>query len=219
MVSPDPLVSVLIPTRNRPDLVRACIDALMMQAGPPFEVLVLDQSEGDATAEVVRRRGDGEGRLRHVPVAGVGRSRGLNAGIPLARGPWIVMMDDDCVAQPGWLESLAAEIGEASPREAIVGRVLPGPVEPGRAAPPSTLEDPRPRDFAGRVDRDLVYPNFAVPRAAFAELGAFDVRMGVGTAIPGGEDNDFGYRLLRGGWRILYRPRPAVVHQDRKSVV
>ena len=36
--------------------------------------------------------------------------------------------------------------------------------------------------------------------------------MGVGTPLPGGEDNDFGYRLLRAGWRILYRPAPTVVH-------
>ena len=94
----------------------------------------------------------------------------------------------------------------------MVGRVLPGPVEPGLAPPPATIEDPEPRDYSGRVPRDLVYPNFAVPKRAFAELGLFDVRMGVGTDLPGGEDNDFGYRLLRAGWRILYRPGPTVVH-------
>jgi GT2 family glycosyltransferase len=80
------------------------------------------------------------------------------------------------------------------------------------AVPPATIEETVSADYAGRIDRDFVYPNFAIPREAFRELGDFDERMGVGTPLPGGEDNDFGYRLLRAGWRILYRPGPTVVH-------
>ena len=86
-----------------------------------------------------------------------------------------------------------------------MGRVLAGPVEHGLAPPPATIDEPDAREYRGRVDRDLVYPNFAVPREAFAEIGTFDEGLGVGTTVPGGEDNDFGYRLLRAGWSI---PRP-----------
>jgi glycosyltransferase involved in cell wall biosynthesis len=208
-----PFFSVLIPTRNRPELIGGCLRAVLAQDHPSVEILVLDQSDTDATYQAVREAAGGSPLVRHVGVSGRGRSRALNGGIPDATGIWIVMIDDDCEATPGWLDALEREARAAGPRAAVVGRVLPGPVEPGLAPPPATIEDPEPKDYAGRIPRDLVYPNFAVPREAFAELGLFDVRMGVGTELPGGEDNDFGYRLLRAGWRILYRPEPAVIHR------
>jgi glycosyltransferase involved in cell wall biosynthesis len=205
-------LSVLVPTRGRPDLAGACVRALLAQNHPSFEVVVCDQSQDGATARALQQADDGSGRLRRVAVEGVGRSRALNAGLPHTRGAWVVLTDDDCTPEPGWLSALDATCAAAGPRAAVLGPVRPGPVAPGMAVPPATLDDPEPVDHAGRLDRDLIYPNVAVPREAFAALGGFDERMSVGTPLPGGEDNDFGYRLLRAGWRILYRPGPGVVH-------
>jgi glycosyltransferase involved in cell wall biosynthesis len=207
-----PFFSILVPTRDRPDLAATCVRSILAQGDHDFELLVLDQSDGSATGEAVRAVAGDSGRTRHVRVSGRGRSRSLNAGIEEARGKWVVMTDDDCEAEPGWLDGLTTEARAAGPRDAIVGRVVPGPVEPGKSLPPATIEDLDPAVYTGRVDRDLVYPNFAVPRSVFDVIGRFDVRMGVGTSLPGGEDNDFGYRLLRAGWRIIYRPGPTVVH-------
>lgn len=208
-----PLFTVLVPTRNRPDLAAACVAGVLAMEHPSFELVLCDQSDGDATRKAAEEASGSDSRVRVVPVDGLGRSRALNGGVPHARGRWIVMIDDDCEPVPGWLGALEREAEAAPPRSAIVGRVLAGPVEPGLAPPPATIEEPDPRDYRGRVDRDLVYPNFALPREAFDEIGAFDVRLGVGTSIPGGEDNDFGYRLLRAGWTIRYRPEPAVIHR------
>ncbi len=208
-----PLFTVLVPTRNRPDLAANCVAAVLATEHPSFELVLCDQSDGDATREAARRASRGDPRVRVVAVEGLGRSRALNGGVPCARGRWIVMIDDDCEPVSDWLGALAREAEAAPRRSAIVGRVLAGPVEPGLAPPPATIEEPDPRDYRGRVDRDLVYPNFAVPREAFDEIGLFDVRLGVGTSIPGGEDNDFGYRLLRAGWTIRYRPQPTVIHR------
>lgn len=205
-------LTVLVPTRGRPDLASACVRSILAQDHPSFELVLSDQSEDEATREATSFA-DGDPRFRPVRASGRGRSRALNAGLHHVRGEWVVMTDDDCEPAPGWLHDLDREFEAAGPRAAVVGRVLPGPVEAGRALPPATIEDPEPRDYRGRVDRDLVYPNFAVPRSAFDEIGRFDVRLGVGTSIPGGEDNDFGYRLLRAGWTILYRPRPTVFHR------
>jgi glycosyltransferase involved in cell wall biosynthesis len=207
-----PFFSILIPTRNRPELAAGCVRAVLAQDHDRFEVLLLDQSDGEATREAARSAASGSPHFQYVKVAGVGRSRGLNAGIPLARGDWLVFTDDDCEPDRGWLHALEQEVLRAGPREAIVGRVRPGPVGPGMAPPPAILDRAEAADYEGRIGIDLVYPNFAAPRAAFAEIGAYDVRMGVGTPLPGGEDNDLGYRLLRAGWRILYRPGPGVTH-------
>ncbi len=207
-----PRLTVLVPTRGRPDLAGACARALLALRHPSFEIVVCDQSPDGGTAQALRAADDGSGRLRRIPVDGVGRSRALNAGLPHSRGDWIVFTDDDCTPEPGWLEAVEAACAEAGASGAVLGPVHPGPVSPGMAIPPATFEAEEPADYAGRIDRDLIYPNVAVPRRAFAQLGGFDERMSVGTPLPGGEDNDFGYRLLRAGFRILYRPGPGVVH-------
>ena len=207
-----PFFSVVVPSRNRADLAGDCVRAVLAQDHPSFEILLCDQSDDDAARHAAERADDGSGRLHWLRAPGRGRSRALNAGIPRARGAWLVLIDDDCLPPRDWLHRLQDEIQRAGPRDVIIGRVVSGPVGPGMAPPPAILDEPHAVDYTGRVARDLIYPNFAMPRAAVTELGLFDERMGVGTPLPGGEDNDFGYRLLRAGWRILYRPTPVVVH-------
>lgn len=219
MVSAAPLLSILVPTRNRAPLAAECVGTVLAQRdAPPFELILADQSDGTHTRDAVLAAAAGDPRFRHVVVDGRGRSRALNAALPHARGAWIVMTDDDCLPSSSWLRDLGRAAEAAPPRSIVVGRVVPGPAAPGRGDPPAILDLPAPRTIAGRVDRDWIYPNVAVPRALFDEIGAFDERLGVGTPIPGGEDNDLGYRLLRAGWTIVYRPEPLVAHAAWRSV-
>lgn len=207
----NPFFSVLIPTRNRPELLERCLVAVASQEHASTEVLVLDQSEGEASRRVVETVAASAPGIAYHRSARTGKSKALNDALPATRGDWVVLTDDDCVASAGWLRDLEREARAAGPRAVVVGRVVPGPVEPGKAYPPATLEDSEPAEYAGRICRDLVYPNFAMPRAVHEEVGPFDERLGPGTPFPS-EDNDFGYRLLRAGWSILYRPSPTVAH-------
>ena len=210
--------TVLVPTRGRPDLAAACVTAILAQDHPSFELVLVDQSDDVRTRDAVRGAAAGDPRLVLLEDPLRGKSRAVNRGVAAARGAWVVLTDDDCEPLPGWLRALEEEVLRAPPRTAVVGRVLPGPVEEGKADPPSTLDEPDPRDYRGRVDRDLFFPNAAVPREAFREVGGFDVRLGPGTDIPGAEDNDFAYRLLRAGYRVAYRPGPAVLHRAWRTL-
>jgi GT2 family glycosyltransferase len=219
MVTAAPVISVIVPTRNRPDLAVACVRSILAQEGDPaFELILADQSDEPGTSEGARKAAGNDSRLTILRVDGVGRSRALNAGIDAARGAWIAVLDDDCRPRPGWLAALRAEIESAGDRAVVVGRVVPGAAAPGRGEPPAILDEPDPREVRGRVDRDWIHPNLAFPRGAIKAIGLYDERLGVGTRLPGGEDNDWGYRLLRAGWRILYRPSPVVEHEAWRSV-
>jgi glycosyltransferase involved in cell wall biosynthesis len=219
MVSEAPFFSILVPTRNRAALAAACVRAVLAQReAPSFELILADQSDGHDTREAVDAAAAGDARFLRVGVDGRGRSRALNTALPHARGAWIVMTDDDCLPSPSWLRDLGRAAEAAPARSIVVGRVVPGPAEPGRGDPPAILDLPAPRTIVGRVDRDWIYPNVAVPRGLLDEIGGFDERLGVGTPIPGGEDNDLGYRLLRAGWAIVYRPEPLVEHAAWRSV-
>jgi GT2 family glycosyltransferase len=195
--------------------VAACVRAILAQESPPpFEVVVADQSDDEATVGAVGV----DDRVRSVRVSGRGRSRALNAGIRDARAPWIVVTDDDCRPAPDWLASIARAIEGLPARSVLVGRVIAGPKGPGAADPPAVLDRADAFDVSECGFEDWIYPNLAFPHAALDAIGGYDERLGVGTRIPGGEDNDWGYRLLRAGWTIAYRPGPVVVHEAWRSL-
>ncbi len=96
----------------------------------------------------------------------------------------------------------------------VTGRAVGGQPESPGAFAPSLHLDPRPTVYRGRPGRDVLLPmNMALFRTAFAEVGGFDERLGVGTRFPSSEDNDFGFRLLEAGFDIVYDPDVVVVHR------
>src|SRR5690349_14566696 len=104
-----PQVSIILPTRDRPEQLSAAIQAILGGRFEPFEVLVVDQSRSPATARLVRRIAQVDDRVRFVPDGGaVGSSRARNVGITASRGELLVFTDDDCVASPYWLEELVS---------------------------------------------------------------------------------------------------------------
>ena len=85
--------SILIATRNRPDLLRECLESLVRCGLEDAEVLVLDQSRDGQSEALVRELGGD--RLRYTRLPLPGKSRALNAGIAMARGSRIALTDDD----------------------------------------------------------------------------------------------------------------------------
>ena len=211
--------TVLIATRDRPPLLRECLDSLAACDLGGAEVLILDQSGGTESAGIVRAAAAGGAPFRHVPLDTRGKSKSLNAGIAMARGDVIMVTDDDCVVAPGWLHAFhdVFENEGGDGRVLVTGRVLPGRHAPDGTPPPSCIEEPRPSDYSGRPGREVMYQNWAVPRRAFEEVGPFDERLGPGAPLRNAEDNDMAYRLLRAGYRILYRPQVVVWHNGWRS--
>jgi GT2 family glycosyltransferase len=204
--------SILVATRNRPELLRECLESLVRCGLEDAEVLVLDQS-GDGQSEALVRE-LGVDRLRYTRLPLPGKSRALNAGIAMARGARIALTDDDCEVAEDWLKAMDRAFKEAGEdrRVVICGRVLPGRHAPDGQPPPSCVTDPEPRRYSGRVGRDVVYQNWAVRRAVFDEVGGFDERLGPGGVLRNAEDNDMAYRWLRAGYEVLYRPEIVVRH-------
>jgi glycosyltransferase involved in cell wall biosynthesis len=94
-----PEVSVVIPTRNRRDVLRTTLRCALAQRDVDLEVIVVDDASADGTAEEVRARGDP--RVRVVSEhsrAGVSAAR--NRGIEEATGRWVAFLDDDDLWSP-----------------------------------------------------------------------------------------------------------------------
>jgi GT2 family glycosyltransferase len=194
-------VSVVVATIGRPALLRQCLESLAGCRRRADEILVIDQSGGDDTREVVSSF-TGAG-ARHVPLHVRNKPLALNTGLNQARHDIVVMTDDDCTVATSWIEAAWAHMA-ANPDAILTGRVLPS----GEAlAVPSTIDEAKPRDYTGTFEYGALYAgNMACNRSLVLGLGGFDTR------FPVAEDNDLCYRWLRAGGRLRYEPDLVVCH-------
>jgi glycosyltransferase involved in cell wall biosynthesis len=185
-----PPISVVVPTRDRPQLLQRCLAALEKQT-VPVEIVVVEDSEG---------RGPAWAR---------------NRGARQAQGRVVCFTDDDCAPFPGWAEALAKPIldGEATATagptlmgegataadhawEAIVGFLQEQAAKPGTASP----------GFAATA-------NLACPRELLEQL-PFDESF----PAAAGEDRDWAARATESGAAPLFVPGAPVVHQPGLTV-
>jgi glycosyltransferase involved in cell wall biosynthesis len=104
-----PMVSIVIPTRNRCDILRRCLDALVRQTYPNFEIVVVNDASSDGTPVFLKEFAD-----RHVHLAfrairnerHLGANPSRNRGIHAAKGVFVAFLDNDCIAEPEWLDRL-----------------------------------------------------------------------------------------------------------------
>jgi glycosyltransferase involved in cell wall biosynthesis len=116
----NPIASVVIPTRNRPQEVERCLDALSKQTQPSgsFEVIVVDDGSEPALA-IDPQRWAAKFELKLIHQKNTGPAGARNRGVAEARGEFLAFTDDDCLPTPTWLEKLVAAL-RANP-EAMVG--------------------------------------------------------------------------------------------------
>ena len=204
-----PLISVIIPTYNRPRQLAMCLRALegAEGAGKQFEVIVVDDGgsvpvrsaidELALTLDVtlVRRDNGGPGAAR-------------NTGARQARGQCLVFLDDDCLPEPGWLGALVARL-ERGKLEAVAGKTVNGCPENLYDCASHLLSyhhydrytnEPSAVQFLGTN-------NLAMRADLFRAAGGFrpDLKQGY-------EDREFCDRWLSLGYRLTYAPEAVVRH-------
>jgi GT2 family glycosyltransferase len=201
-------ISVVVPSHDRPQRLRALLDALAAQslrAGRWEAVVVHDDGPGP-TEDLLRDHPlAAAGVLRHRSVApGTGSAaRMRNVGWRAAGGRLIAFTDDDCRPHLDWLERLLA----ATARDAgaiVQGRTRPDPAEAALlagASRASTRDVAPPSPFGETC-------NVAYPRALLAALDGFHE----GFALPFGEDMDLLLRARRAGAVLRAAPDAVVDH-------
>jgi glycosyltransferase involved in cell wall biosynthesis len=215
-------LSVVLPTRNRAETLRAALEAMARQALPEgcaAEVLVVDNGSTDHTARIVAAlQPTFPLPLRLVAEPRPGKPYALNAGIRQARGEWLVFTDDDVIAEPGWLAAIWRGVRE-TPAQALAGRVVPHWTD-GR---PAWLTDKLLERLGalGLFDfgpqRLTLHPaareywwvgsNIALRRDLLERVGGFDVRR------LRGQDTDLYARCAAAGATIVYEPAATVAHR------
>jgi len=163
-----PLVSIVLPTRNRAACLGEAIDSVLAQSYPHWELLVVDDGSEDDTATVLARYGDA--RLRSFRIAYAGSAAARNHALKQARGELIAYLDSDNTWFPGFLAGAVAAFA-ADPTLELAYGVLASEVHaPGALTIIAPAFD---RDFletANYIDTNVVVHR----RALYDSLGGFD---------------------------------------------
>jgi hypothetical protein len=103
-----PLVSVILPTHNRSNLLRRAVDSVCAQIYPQWEIVIVDDGSTDDTPVVVEQlhKRLGEDHLRILRIAHSGVCAARNHGLAEARGELIAYLDDDNFMHPLWLKAV-----------------------------------------------------------------------------------------------------------------
>jgi cellulose synthase/poly-beta-1,6-N-acetylglucosamine synthase-like glycosyltransferase len=221
MRSDGPLISVVVPTYRRPDLLERCLRALLAQDLPPscFEVIVADDAGCQETrcqistlAAATRERGI---CLRYVCPTGMrGPAAARNAGWRAARGHIIAFTDDDCIPAPDWLRRGLAAFGPigAGGRSPVGVACVDGAW--GRIVVPlPAVPTDYQRNAAQLAHAELVTANCFYRREALAAVGGFDERF----ALAWREDSDLHFRLMARGARLVAAQDALVTHPVRPA--
>jgi glycosyltransferase involved in cell wall biosynthesis len=199
---PEPLVSVVVPTHNRPARLARLLASLCTQSLDPgqFEVIVVDDGSKQTVGASLSSDALALRYVRHDSARGPAAAR--NTGWRLARAPLVAFTDDDCVADPQWLRAALAASAAA----------------PGSFVQGMTLPDPSEGDNEGLCTRTVrvveLGPHYETcnvlyPRAVLESLGGFDERFG---PRPTAEDTDLAWRALRAGHGAVFAPDALVHH-------
>ena len=204
-------LDIVVPCYERPELLDACLGSLRRTAPDARVIVVDDASPSPRVGEVARAHGATV--VRHETNLGPAAAR--NTGLREARSAFVVFVDADCMATPGWLPILSAHfddprVAAVAPR--IMARSSRRSLLARYEAVRSSLDmGPRP---------ELVKPGAPLgflPSAALAvrvtalEPDPFDERLRVG------EDVDLVWRLVDAGALVRYEPRAVVTHEIRPA--
>lgn len=197
-------VSVIVPTRNRPQDLRRCLEALAAQdfTAAGYEVIVCDDGSDEDVRSVVEEVKSEGLNLRYVRQPPRGPAAARNLGIREARGRVVAMTDSDTLPDRVWLRKLYEALAAHPDAVAVEGKVYAnneGEFDPLGEGP---------TNFTGGV---YLTCNCAYRREALLRVGGFDETF----PYPAYEDTDLAASALELG-RIVWQPEAIVLHPQRR---
>ena len=231
-----PMVSVVIPTRDRPERAAEAVASVLQCDYPPdrFELILVDNRPDpgeDSAGATAGSLADDRVRVLHEPISGGANAR--NTGLANARGEIVAFTDDDVVADRDWLMTIARGFDGEPNVGAVSGLVMPLEME----TPAQVWFEGYAR-FSGRFERhaydlgpnrpldDPLFPfdigvlgtgaNMAFRTEALRAAGGLDPAFNT-KALPNGTDVEALLRVMLRGWTVVHDPGAIVQHAHQRE--
>jgi glycosyltransferase involved in cell wall biosynthesis len=199
-----PEISVVIPTRNRSDLLPRAVTSVLAQEVPSLEIIVVDDASTDDTPDVLAQFGD---RVRVVRLdRNVERGAARNIGARQARSDLLAFLDSDDEWLPGKLSRQLAVAGREVTSVTGINIIdeRGATLQTGRVAPENA------QHWIFRRNRFFGSPSSLVlPRSVFDEVGGFPQQW----SVQGSEDWVFLARIVRAGHPVVVVREPLVQYR------
>lgn len=203
-------VSVVICTRYRADQLRDCLEAISRLDPGPTEILVVDNTSGDAATRAAALDFGARYTIESVP----GLSRARNRGLAESSADFVAYIDDDARPHPQWLEFLLAPFADPSVA-AVTGKVQ----TPDFGLSKNTdtvarfLNNKNPQWFEIATFGGLgLGSNMVLRKPACGPRKIFDERLGRGAPFQIAEENYAFASLISRGHTVAYVPSAVVSH-------
>jgi GT2 family glycosyltransferase len=213
--------TVVVVTWQGVDLLPACLASLREQT-LEHDVLVVDNASTDGTHELLADRFP-EARVLTNSL-NTGFAGGVAAALASIDVPLVALLNNDAVAEPGWLAALVAHLNAHPEAAAVTSRMLLAGTDPARVNNTGVVllpdgygadrglgEDP---DAYPRPEEVFGFSGGAalLRRQALLQVGAFPERFFLYY-----EDTDASWRLRLAGWTVRYEPGAVVHHEHAAS--
>lgn len=203
-----PILSIVIPTYNRPEGLGRCLQSLASQSADPslWEVIVVNDGGVDVSGIVEAFNGRIRAVLLNQPNQGPASAR--NHGARSSTAERIAFLDDDCVAEPDWVDSL---LRHAGPGELIGGQVKNRLTDNIYSETCQTLIDYLYERLDRSTDMFFTSNNMCLHADDFRRIGGFDT----GFRTSAGEDREFCVRAAQSGVRLRWVPDVRIGHMHK----
>lgn len=163
---PNPLVSVVMATYNRPEGVAIAIESILNQTYKNFEFIIIDDGSSDDTAKIVKKYAKKDKRIVFLKnKENKGLIYSLNRGLDKAKGKYIVRMDDDDASIPERIERQVLAM-EMHPEIAIMGtRITSKNAKVTIPTTPPVIDNPKEVEIRTYFSSGLAHPTIIIRRA------------------------------------------------------
>jgi len=214
-------ISVIIPTYNRKDIFKKCLEGFSQQTLPreEFEVIVVDDGSTDGTGELLKETAARMPNLRYFAQAHGGPAKARNLGIEHSRGELVLFAGDDCIPDKNLLQE-HLRLHKKGDAIAVLGHIKWHPdleVTPFMQYINIDIQFsyPKIKETPQNVPFGYFYTsNISIPKKYLELAGTFDTNFSEAVW----EDVELGYRVWRSGVRIVYNPRAITYHHHQVGI-
>jgi len=211
-----PIFTIIVPTYNRPQQLRPCLQAISELDYPrdQFEVIVVDDGGRQDLTDVCSPH-ESEIQLSLIRKTNSGPASARNMGADHAKGTYLAFTDDDCELEPGWLANLEM-LFTRHPRSMIGGRSINKLDDNIYSRTSQLIVDIVYRHYNSQEKnaRFITSNNMAIPRDLFEQIGGFDLSFFAAAS----EDRELCSRWLANGFNIIYDQKPIIYHSHELNL-
>ena len=204
-------VSLVMPTINVTTELELFLKSLRTQTYKDFELIVVDQNEGNEAFEIVKDYEE-EFKIKYAKSDEKGLSLNRNRGLVLMEGEIVGFPDDDCEYQPDTLEKVVAFFERKKNYRIYSCRTL----ERGKTYGTGVMEKKDMEITKDNVDKTVKSITFFVNYKK-DDIILFDENLGVGATFGSGEETDYVLTLLHKGYKGRYFANDIIFHPAKKG--